>query len=262
MTVVAPVRVLWGQLEGLEHWGVLDGREHRGVRDVLRMLCQLQHSKAVVITGRQLAKRVGLSEKWTRHCLHVLEALGIVRWTRGHIEQGRPRPGWITVRAGRLAQVVAHAREEARTARAQARAETNDRIRRTIRNHTLWPRKKRHNPLSDQAELSASLPLSRGKDAGASPPAAPSRPLPAPEGGLVIPRECIHDLPIVKMGDHDRCAQCRRALQRDPDLDVESLLKPVHNEPRADGREVAARGLAAARAGLRQAKYSQEELHP
>lgn len=260
MTAAAPVRVLWGQLEGLEHWGVLDGREHRGVRDVLRILCQLQHSKAVVITGRQLAKRVGLSEKWTRKCLHVLEALGIIRWTRGHIEQGRPRPGWITVRAGRLAQVVHHAREEARTERARSRAETNDRIRRTVRNHTLWPRKKRHNPLSDHAELSSSLPLSRGKDAGASPPARPPGPLPAPEGGLMIPRECIHDMPIIKIGDHDRCAMCRHALQRDPSLRVESLLKPVPNEQRAEGREVAARGLAAARAGIRQARYTQEPL--
>ena len=214
----APVRVLWGQLEGLEHWGVLDGRENRGVRDVLRVLCHAQHSKAVVITGRQLAKRVGLSEKWTRRCLHVLEALGIIRWTRGHIEQGRPRPGWITVRAGRLAQVVRHARDEARTERARSRAETNDRIKRTVRNHTLWPRKKRHNPLSDHAELSASLPLSRGKDAGASPPAASSKsPLTAPGDPM---QACVHDLP-----DITTCALCRRTLAANPTMDVRKLYK-------------------------------------
>lgn len=214
----APARVLWGQLEGLEHWGVLDGREHRGVRDVLRVLCHAQHSKAVVITGRQLAKRVGLSERWTRRCLHVLEALGIVRWTRGHIEQGRPRPGWITVRAGRLAQVVRHAREAARTDRAEHRQQTRDRIRTTVRNHTVWTRKKRHNPLSVHAELSASLPLSRGKDAGASPPAAPVKsPLTAPGDPM---QACVHDLP-----DINACALCRRTLAANPDMDVRQLYK-------------------------------------
>lgn len=76
----------------------------------------------------------------------------------------------------------------------------------------------------------------------------------------MIPRECIHDMPIIKIGDHDRCAMCRHALQRDPSLRVESLLKPVPNEQRAEGREVAARGLAAARAGIRQARYTQEPL--
>lgn len=214
----APVRVLWGQLEGLEHWGVLDGRENRGVRDVLRVLCHAQHSKAVVITGRQLAKRVGLSERWTRRCLHVLEALGIVRWTRGHIEKGRPRPGWITVRAGRLAQVVRHAREAARADRVEYRQQTNHRIRTTLRNHTVWPRKKRHNPLSDHAELSASLPLQGGKDAGAPPPAASSRsPLTAPGDPM---QACVHDLP-----DINTCALCRRTLAANPEMDVRELYK-------------------------------------
>lgn len=248
----APVRVLWGQLEGLEHWGVLDGREHRGVRDVLRILCQLQHSKAVVITGRQLAKRVGLSEKWTRKCLHVLEALGIIRWTRGHIEQGRPRPGWITVRAGRLAQVVHHAREEARTERARSRAETTDRIRRTVRNHTLWPRKKRHNPVSDHAELSSSLPLREGKE-DALRAASPGRRPPAPTGDHGMHICAAHDIPI------NACAICRKTLQANPDLDVKTLYKQVPDEG-ADKRATAARGLAAARAALRQGKHSQEGL--
>lgn len=247
MTVTAPVRVLWSQLEGLEHWGVLDGREHRGVRDVLRYLCHAQHSKAVVITGRQLAKRVGLSEKWTRRCLHVLEALGIVRWTRGHIEQGRPRPGWITVRAGRLAQVVRHARDAARTARAEHRRQTDHRISTTVRNHTLWPRKKRHNPLSDHAELSSSLPLSRGKDAAASPAAASSkRPLTAPGDPV---QACVHDLPNI-----NACALCRRTLAADPTLDVRTLYKHIERTgPPPAGWRARTRALA------RQAAAAQDQ---
>ena len=249
----APVRVLWGQLEGLEHWGVLDGRENRGVRDVLRLLCHAQHTKAVVITGRQLAKRVGLSEKWTRRCLHVLEALGIIRWTRGHIEQGRPRPGWITVRAGRLAQVVRHARDEARTERARSRAETNDRIKRTVRNHTLWPRKKQQTPLSDHAELSASLPLREGKE-DALRAASPTRRPPKTTGDLDMHLCAAHDIPI------NQCALCRQTLHANPALDVKTLYKQVPDEDRTDKRSIAAAGLAAARAAIRQGKFTQETL--
>lgn len=250
----APVRALWGQLEGLEHWGVLDGRENRGVRDVLRVLCHAQHSKAVVITGRQLAKRVGLSERWTRRCLHRLEALGVVRWTRGHIEQGRPRPGWITVRAGRLAQVVRHAREAARTDRTAHRHETDDRIKRTVRNHTLWPRKRRHNPLSVHAELSASLPLSRGKDAAAPPAAASSMsPPPARQGDQTVHICAAHDIPI------DQCAICRRALHKNPGMNVQDLYKKTPTTS-TDKAETARQGLARARAGLRQARHAQETL--
>ena len=258
MTVTAaPVRALWGQLEGLEHWGVLDGRSMRGVRDVLRVLCHAQHSRAVVITGRQLAKRVGLSERWTRRCLHVLEALGIVRWTRGHIEQGRPRPGWITVRAGRLAQVVRHAREQAATDRAEHRRSTGHRIRTTVRNHTLWPRKKRHNPLSVHAELSASLPLGEGKKDAEAPPSAASlgRRLTNNTGDQGMQVTCIHDIP-----DINTCALCRRTLATKPDLDVKTLYKPVHDDKRTDKRELAARYIAATRAGIRQTAYSQEPL--
>ena len=251
----APVRVLWGQLEGLEHWGVLDGRENRGVRDVLRVLCHAQHSKAVVITGRQLAKRVGLSERWTRRCLHVLEALGIVRWTRGHIEKGRPRPGWITVRAGRLAQVVRHAREAAAADRAEHRRQTTHRIRTTVRNHTLWPRKKQQTPLSDHAELSSSLPLGEGKE-DALRAASPTRRPPRTTGDLDMHICAAHDIPI------GQCALCRKQLEANPDLDVKTLYKPVPNEERADKRGIAAAGLAAARAAMRQATFTQEELHP
>ena len=253
--VAAPVRVLWGQLEGLEHWGVLEGRAYRGVRDVLRVLCHAQHSRAVVITARQLATRVGLSTRWTRRCLHVLEALGLVRWTRGHIEEGRPRPGWITVRAGRLAQVVTHAREAARAARAEHRKRTDARIRSTVRQATLWPRKTTRNPLSDQAELSASLPLWRGKGAEAPPSASPpGRRHPAERGDHGMHICAAHDIPI------DQCAICRRTLERSPGLDVKTLYKTVPTEERTDQREVTRQGLAQARAAMRQQRHTQEPL--
>lgn len=251
----APVRVLWGQLEGLEHWGVLEGRAYRGVRDVLRVLCHAQHSRAVVITARQLATRVGLSTRWTRRCLHVLEALGLVQWTRGHIEEGRPRPGWITVKAGRLAQVVTHAREAARGARARHRRETDERIRTTVRRSTLWPRQHQPRPLSDQAELTASLPLSRGKGAEAPPSASPpGRRLSAERGDHGMTVCAAHDIPI------DECALCRRTLARHPGMDVKTLWKRVPTEDRADKREVTRRGLAAARAAMRQRPHTQEPL--
>ncbi|MFT3876201.1 MAG: hypothetical protein QM708_07255 [Propioniciclava sp.] len=257
MTTTTPCRVLWAQLEGIESYGVLDGRQYRGVRDVLRCLVHLQSDRAVVITARQLAQRVGLSTKWTRKCLHVLEAFRLIRWTRGHIEAGRPRPGWIKVYAGQLARVVEDARRQARTARREHRAATAHRIRHTVRNHTLWPRKTTHRPLPDQGELNSSLPLREGKE-DAAPPGR--RRLPAvdipPRKETTAMQVCIHDIPIPPPGEVHPCPACRTILRRNPARTAASLIREVPT----GSTEVAAAGLAATRAALRRARFESPTL--
>ncbi|MFT3877432.1 MAG: hypothetical protein QM708_13565 [Propioniciclava sp.] len=256
MTTTTPCRVLWAQLEGIESYGVLDGRQYRGVRDVLRCLVHLQSDRAVIITARQLATRVGLSPRWTRRCLHILEALRLIRWTRGHIEAGRPRPGWIKVYAGQLARVVEDARRQARSARREHRTSTAHRIRHTVRNHTLWPRKT-HRPLSDQGELSASLPLREGKE-DAAPPVR--RRLPAvdipPRKETAAMQVCIHDIPIPRPGEVHPCPACRTILRRNPSRTAASLIREVPT----GSTEVVAAGLAATRAALRAAQLTQDAL--
>ena len=260
MTATVSLPALWTQLETTESWGADALAESPVMRAVLGYLCRAQHSRAVPITAYQLGRRLGHSDRHVRRSLHVLERLGLIVWTRGHIEDGAPKPGWIRVRLDAMRQLVAHARELARKARSDHAARTRERIRRTVRNSTLWPRKQRRSPLSAHADTVSSPPPRRGEvDARPCGPAASSTsPLPASEGDQAMRVCAAHDIPIIP-GESD-CAICRRRLVHPRSLTAESLLKPVHTEPRSEDYAAnARRGRAAARAAVRAAAQPTQE---
>lgn len=236
-------RVLVGELEAAG-WGTLAGAEFHSVRAVLEVLVRYSGADRVIVaTSGQVADRAGRCQRHTRRCLHVLEGMGLITWTRGHIEQGRPRPGWFRVRRSALAQFVAHARTIAKERRARRASDTNERIKTTVRNATLWPRKQRK-PLSNHADMVSTLPLREGQ--GGAQPAAPT----PSESAENMRQPCIHAHP-----DINTCGICRMALRKDPTLDVRTLWatgEERSEDPRGWRERI--------RATARQAKHAQEAL--
>lgn len=120
-------------------WDELAGRRGGALRGLLRGLSDLlPHGSATgLVTAEQLAAAAGISERWARDRLKVLESAGIITWTRGGIVDGRPTPSLIRVSKRALAELVNHARP-IRDAELARRAEaTAIRLRDTLRRSTL-----------------------------------------------------------------------------------------------------------------------------
>ncbi|MCI7688936.1 MAG: hypothetical protein MSQ68_00980 [Trueperella pyogenes] len=141
-------------------WGELSGREFQGVRSTLRALADLLPDKSGkgAATAYQISEASGLSERWTRRCLNVLEDMGIIKWDRGGVVDGRPAPSWFTIVKNALVVAIHKAREIATGRRLQHREKTASRL------QTLKPRARVFNSRqsagsrrSTHAELSASL---------------------------------------------------------------------------------------------------------
>lgn len=159
VTAGAPTPVILRSL-ALAGWGPLAGREWQGVRSTLTALVHRLPAVAGQgwTTAHQLALSAGLSTRWVRTCLEVLEALGVIKWRRGGIIEGRPCPSFIRLSKRALVALVKLARPAKAAAEAAHAAETKARIQ-TLRKTTVLP--KSHNRRSsNHEELSASpLPL-------------------------------------------------------------------------------------------------------
>lgn len=157
-----PAPLLVGAL-ARANWGALDGRALGGCRAVVRALVDLLPHRAAAgkLTAAQVADAAGLSVRWTRHCLHVLESFGLVTWSRGWLDRGRPRPGWIRLDKAAVLDLLLAARgdgsaDRRRQERRDALAGRLGNLRRsTIR--TM----RRHKPLSPRPELGSTPPPSR-----------------------------------------------------------------------------------------------------
>lgn len=117
-------------------WGELSGRSMQGVRSTLHGLvaCLPYGSGAGKATAYDIAMRSGLSLRWTARCLHLLEDLGVIEWTRGGIDvtnahTRKGRPGWFRIVKAKLVELVMVARPLNDEAVRAYRAETLERIR-------------------------------------------------------------------------------------------------------------------------------------
>lgn len=150
-------------------WGSLAGRENQGVRSVLRAVADFLPDKSAAgrVTALQIAEAAGLSERWTRRCLSILEDLGIIEWYRGGIYNGRTEPSFMRIVKQKLADLIPSARKK-RNERAEAyRRETAIRISKLRNPHFIF--NGRQNSSSFHAELSTSLsPLKRSERSQAS----------------------------------------------------------------------------------------------
>ena len=93
-------------------WGDLSGRSMQGVRSTLRALVDLlpHRSGEGLATAAQIADAAGLSERWVRRCLHLLEDAELIRWTRGGVSAGTPLPSHFRVSKRVLVALIQGAR--------------------------------------------------------------------------------------------------------------------------------------------------------
>lgn len=93
-------------------WGDLSGRSMQGIRSTLRALVDLlpYRSGEGFATAGQIADAAGLSERWVRRCLHLLEDAELVRWTRGGVVMGRPSPSHFRISKSVLVALIGGAR--------------------------------------------------------------------------------------------------------------------------------------------------------
>lgn len=211
-------------------WGELGATGWQGVRSVVRALGDVldPRSGAGHVTVHQIAAAAGLSERWTRSRLEVVEALGLLTWVRGGVVAGRPVPSTIRVdKAGLIALIAAARQVNDERMRERAR-QTRERIahlvntigrRAYVRTGPAFKRNGHIAAGQAHAELASGLPPTRG----GSPPAAPP--------GEVIPTmddtttECEHGFPTGRLpnGQH-RCPMCRREhAPREAEADAEVI---------------------------------------
>ena len=97
-------------------WGILRGSENRCARTLLETLAGTMRTLKtdargyMTITAAQLADRAGYSERHVRRWLPILEDLGILSWSRGWIEEGKPQPGSMKINKAVLVDYVQDAR--------------------------------------------------------------------------------------------------------------------------------------------------------
>lgn len=162
-------------------WGELSGRAMQGVRSTLHALVATlpYGSGAGRATAYDVAMRAGLSLKWTARCLHLLEDLGLIEWTRGGItiesaSRRQGRPGWFRIVRTRLVELVLLARpindERTRAYRAQTleriRSIKTKYVRTRLMNQT---RRKERLPRSEHVELN-NYPTPLAGGSGGPPP--------------------------------------------------------------------------------------------
>jgi DNA-binding transcriptional regulator YhcF (GntR family) len=172
-------------------WGDLDGREFQGLRTTLQALVASVNWRSAegLATTNQIADRAGLTPRWTRRCLALLEDMGLITWRRGCVVEGKARPSWFRVNKKVLVALI----DKARPLREAALRIRREITARRIAGIRFAKRSRR----SVHVELSADLPPLTG-EVSASPP-----PQVAGEGG-----ECGHGEPR----GPGSCALCRRGL--------------------------------------------------
>lgn len=141
-------------------WGILAGYEYQAVRGTLLGLadCLPDLSARGQATVLQIQASAGVSERWIRRCLNVLEDLGVIEWTRGTIIAGSPTPSYFTISKRALVHLILIARDELTRRLREHKQKYLARLQQ-LRKQTL-PRYRKENPGS-RAELSTSLTTSK-----------------------------------------------------------------------------------------------------
>lgn len=167
LTAARPVDSLVGSL-ARAGWGDLGGREGQGLRSTLRALVDLlpHRSASGHLTAAQVADVAGLSERWVRRCMTVLEDAGLIVWTRGGVIAGAPAPSHVRIAKSLIVAMIGGARPVLDALRAERAKRTRARIEGLS---YVMPGKRRRR--SVHAELSASpRPLSGEEPSGRSAP--------------------------------------------------------------------------------------------
>ena len=143
--------------------GELAGGALQGTRSVLKALVALTDHRtgSGLITLHQVADTAGLAS--VRHVstrMQLLEALGIITWTRGGVDHGRPLPSHVRISKQALVRLIELARPAIDAVRAARRLATQRRIRDII---WCFSKRGKRNTLSVHAALGNSLPPLKGE---------------------------------------------------------------------------------------------------
>lgn len=84
-------------------------------------------------TAPQLADAAYKSERWVRHCINQLDALGVIEWYPGGIKDGRPAPSFVKLVKTVLVELIEVAQETHDARMIERRAKFEARVRRLPR---------------------------------------------------------------------------------------------------------------------------------
>lgn len=209
-------------------WIGLDTADVRCPRAILDAFTRLldPRSGQGFVTVSQIADAACYSERHVRTMLAVLEAMGLISWTRGGIREGRPEPSIIRVAKTVLLDLIRRARPALERIRAIRAERTAARLK-GLRMLTIRPRNSRRSKGSAHAATAASPSPYRGRDAS-----GPSRPDHEKEISM-------HDKTSGKTSCDNRA--CTSSTRR-PEFDAWTIVRgrhycPTHsplNEPEAD----------------------------
>ena len=201
-------------------WGDLRGREWQGVRSTLSALASRlpDKSAAGLITVWDLSQAAGLSERWTRRCLTLLEDIGIITWHRGGLIAGRPCPSYIRVIKKSIVALILEARGIHATREAQHNATTAERLRpwrgKTFKSLRTSPRRSVH------AELNASPHPPKGGSHSNTPTPSKGITQLSPKYPQIPPVEKLNQYMLAGSCQHgfesrSACPMCRMSAMTD-----------------------------------------------
>nr|DAV93539.1 MAG TPA: hypothetical protein [Caudoviricetes sp.] len=115
-------------------WGPL----REGIPGLVHILQAISHAVdpytgTGYTTAPQLADAAYKSERWVRHCINQLDALGVIEWYSGGIKDGRPAPSFVKIVKNVLVELIEVAQESHDARMLERRAQFEARVRRLPR---------------------------------------------------------------------------------------------------------------------------------
>lgn len=159
-------------------WGPL----REGIPGLVHILQAISHTVdpytgTGYTTAPQLADAAYKSERWVRHCINQLDALGVIEWYPGGIKDGRPAPSFVKIVKTTLVELIEVAQESHDARMLERRAAFEARVRRLPRRG--WVR----NPRAiNRRRMREALVLHARQARAKAQPEADSYPTPLREG--------------------------------------------------------------------------------
>ena len=164
-------------------WGPL----REGIPGLVHILQAISHTVdpytgTGYTTAPQLADAAYKSERWVRHCINQLDALGVIEWYPGGIKDGRPAPSFVKIVKTTLVELIEVAQESHDARMLERRAAFEARVRRLPRRG--WVR----NPKAiNRRRMREALVLHARQARAKVQPEASAHPTPLREGTIGSP---------------------------------------------------------------------------
>lgn len=164
-------------------WGPL----REGIPGLVHILQAISHTVdpytgTGYTTAPQLADAAYKSERWVRHCINQLDALGVIEWYPGGIKNGSPVPSFVKIVKTALVELIEVAQESHDKRMMERRAAFEARVRRLPRRG--WVR----NPKAiNRKRMREALVLHARQAQAKYQPEASAHPTPIREGTIGSP---------------------------------------------------------------------------